>query len=542
MVPRDREGAERKLKIVVLVFVLLVASTPFSGCGKKTDIGKSFILRKNGKVIGTEKIAVRTQGNSYVYVGQLKRPYSGTCALTYRSVTVQKKRFLLENYFSHCEQAGVRRRVKIKRAGLNFKYYKNDILTFSSIETDKIPEEALPFDTDSALMMQLLLDAWRGRGMPRVMSVLLPERSPVAREISISKSKDASYRVNLSGLTDARVTVDEGTGQIKSIYFLNNKQTIVEGMSRLQKKTLMPRFGSITSVKIPAPGGVELSGVLCRPTTSPPYPVVIMVGDTGFYDRWENGFFVYLADSLLREGFAVLGVDRRGGGESTGKPEYSLETAISDLCAEVDFLLLRGDIDAEKIIVVGHGEGGYVAAKAAAKNPYIYRIVMLGTPADRIFPDATLRRISLDREDGLIDEYDEAFWKSEISWLENVLGQIQSDYVSVDGSLVYLGWMRSFCSFIVDDVANAIEVPVLLVYGSSDRVAPPDHGEKIFEKLRPAVQKASSLKIIRNLDHAFGRLTSEENALPFRAHIVASDDVITTIARWLKVLQEESYR
>lgn len=540
MVYGDRAGAIWKFIILFLVSIFLVAATLASGCGEKPEISKSFILRKSGKVIGTEELTVQKGGDSYIYVGQVRRPYSETCALTYRSVTVKGKTRLLGSYFSYCEQAGVRRRVRIERAGSTFKYYKNDILTFSSIETDKIPQDALPFDIDSALMMQFLIDTWRGRGMPRVMRVLLPSRSLIFREISISKSKGASYRVNLPGLMDARVTVNEDTGLVKSAVFLNKKQTIDEGSSRLQRKTLLPLLGSLTLVEIAVPGGVELHGMLCRPATPPPYPAVIMVGDTGCYDRWAGGLFINLADALVKEGFAVLCVDRRGGGESTGKPEYSLDIAVSDLCAQVDFLFLRGDIDAEKICVLGYGEGGYVAAAAAAKNPYISRIVMLGTPADRIFPDAFLRRIAIDRENGLIDEYDESFWKSEVSWFENILNQIRSDYVSVDGSLAYLGWMRSFSRPVIEDVVNAVEVPVLLVCGSSDQIAPPEHGKAIFEKLKFSIRMLSSFKTVRGVDHTFGRLKPEEKAQPFPAHIVASGKIKVTIAEWLRRSLEES--
>ncbi|GEM_PF-4966948 len=531
-----RLSAKEKATIILLITGMLIATVHIAGCGRAPGERRNFVFKKNGRVIGTEEVTIRRGRDSVVYIGRAKRPYSAQDTGIYRSARLTGKSLLLGAYFSYAEKARVRKRVRFLRVGSSFKYFKNDILTFSFIETDKVPKEILPFDAESAVMIQLLIDAWRSRGMPRKMSVVLPYRSLIFREVLISKAGNSSYEVKLPGLMEARVDIDEDEHLIKTINLLKKDCSIEEGSSILPKKTLLPRFGSLTTVKIPTTGGIELSGLLCRPNKSPPYPVVLMACDTGCYDRSGGGIFVDLAEELVRKGFAVLCVDRRGAGESEGKPEYSLDTAVSDLCSQVDFLLLRGDIDPERIFALGYGEGGYVAAKAAVKNPYISGIIMLGTPADRVFPDAFVRRIGLLREKELLDGYDESFWKSEISWLESIPKQIQVDYVSADGELAFLGWVRSFSVPVVEDVAGVIEVPVLLIYGSSDKIASPEHGRAIFERLKPSIRRISSLKVINGLDHQFGRIEPEEGAQPFPSRVVASSKIKGAITEWLSAL------
>ena len=130
----------------------------------------------------------------------------------------------------------------------------------------------------------------------------------------------------------------------------------------------------------------HLSGTLTKPTGRGPFPVALLITGSGQQDRDETLFdhkpFAVLADYLTRRGIAVLRVDDRGTGSSSGGMD-SLTSAdfALDVVAGIDYLKTRSDINPKKIGLIGHSEGGMIAPMAAAERPDdVAFIVMLAAP------------------------------------------------------------------------------------------------------------------------------------------------------------------
>jgi pimeloyl-ACP methyl ester carboxylesterase len=133
---------------------------------------------------------------------------------------------------------------------------------------------------------------------------------------------------------------------------------------------------------------VTLAGTLTLPPTEGPHPVVVLVSGSGPQNRDESlgvGIairpFRLIADALTREGVAVLRYDDRGVGESTGDFATATTSDFStDAAAAIDYLLTREDIDPDQIGLLGHSEGGYVAAMLGASNPDLDFIISMAGP------------------------------------------------------------------------------------------------------------------------------------------------------------------
>lgn len=134
-------------------------------------------------------------------------------------------------------------------------------------------------------------------------------------------------------------------------------------------------------------GDVTLAGTLTIPPGAGPFPTVVMVTGSGPQNRDEELFgfkpFRVIADHLARRGIAALRYDDRGVGKSTGAtPESTTEDFAADALAGVALLAKRPEVQAGRIGVIGHSEGGLVAALAASRSRDIAFIVMLaGTAA-----------------------------------------------------------------------------------------------------------------------------------------------------------------
>jgi pimeloyl-ACP methyl ester carboxylesterase len=128
--------------------------------------------------------------------------------------------------------------------------------------------------------------------------------------------------------------------------------------------------------------GVKLAGTLTFPRGKGPFPTVLLITGSGPQDRNESLLghkpFLVLADYLTRQGIAVLRVDDRGMGGSTGSvPNSTTENFAADVMAGIEFLKTRKEIDPKRIGLIGHSEGGMIAPLVAAQNGDVAFIVLM---------------------------------------------------------------------------------------------------------------------------------------------------------------------
>jgi hypothetical protein len=133
---------------------------------------------------------------------------------------------------------------------------------------------------------------------------------------------------------------------------------------------------------------ITLAGTLTLPEGDGPHPAVVLISGSGPQDRDEylgGGIalrpFAVIADHLTRAGIAVLRYDDRGVGQSTGDHAAATSADFAgDAAAAVAYLQTRPEINAEQIGLLGHSEGGLIAAYVGARNPDVAFIIsMAGT-------------------------------------------------------------------------------------------------------------------------------------------------------------------
>lgn len=130
---------------------------------------------------------------------------------------------------------------------------------------------------------------------------------------------------------------------------------------------------------------LRLAGTLTTPRGDGPHPGVILVTGSGPQDRDETLMghkpFAVLADHLTRAGIAVLRYDERGVGESEG--DFGSATSYdfaADAEAALGYLAARADVDADRVGIVGHSEGGLVGPLVASQSDRPAFVVMLAGP------------------------------------------------------------------------------------------------------------------------------------------------------------------
>lgn len=128
-------------------------------------------------------------------------------------------------------------------------------------------------------------------------------------------------------------------------------------------------------------GEARLSGTLTLPSGSQPFPAVVLISGAGPSDR-DTRSNLALTDHLSSLGIASLRYDKRGIGKSTGSFERATSADFAnDAISAVEYLKNHPEIDSSQIGLIGHSEGGAIAASVAALTSDIAYLVSLGAPA-----------------------------------------------------------------------------------------------------------------------------------------------------------------
>lgn len=131
--------------------------------------------------------------------------------------------------------------------------------------------------------------------------------------------------------------------------------------------------------------GVKISGTLTLPRSGGPFPALLLITGSGPQDRNEtiagHKPFLVIGDHLTRHGIAVLRVDDRGvGGTSGSTAQATLEDLAGDVRAGIDYLKRQPEVDRARIGLLGHSEGGAVAAMVASASKDAAFVVLLAAP------------------------------------------------------------------------------------------------------------------------------------------------------------------
>ena len=106
-----------------------------------------------------------------------------------------------------------------------------------------------------------------------------------------------------------------------------------------------------------------------------PFPGVLLVHGAGPNDMNYGGMFSQIAQYLTERGFVVLRYDKRGIGENNTIINNSVwenmtyDELVHDAEKAVEVLAQQPEVDAKRISIFGHSEGGETTSRVAIDNP-----------------------------------------------------------------------------------------------------------------------------------------------------------------------------
>jgi pimeloyl-ACP methyl ester carboxylesterase/thiol-disulfide isomerase/thioredoxin len=355
-------------------------------------------------------------------------------------------------------------------------------------------------------------------------------------------------------------------------------ETLQKEETSVQKKGVVTNTAPYSSESVffcNADSSIRFAGTLTQPIRQKASKAVVLVSGTGKQDRdgtmSGHKFFAVIADSLSRQGIAVLRVDDRGAGETTGTYEDATTANFaSDALSAVSYLQSHPGMQGIPIGLLGHSEGGAAIAMAAAQSKKVQFIISLSGLATK-GQDALLEQNRQLVEMANIPQHDKdryndinakmfnvAFQYANDTAMETRLRATYKNWKVKDDQLVdslhfkfdhfrfpiesYVRqatgiWYRFHIRFDPADYITHIHVPILSLYGEKDCMLNVRNNAQNWAKYTAAANnKNCTTKIFPGLNHLLQHCNTCAVTEYAQLPETIAPEVLHEITTWLKMI------
>jgi dipeptidyl aminopeptidase/acylaminoacyl peptidase len=304
-----------------------------------------------------------------------------------------------------------------------------------------------------------------------------------------------------------------------------------------------PAGASFTAEEVTIPVATySLAGTLLVPKSGTRHPAAVMITGSGLQTRDQRiplpgleGYapFRQIAERLASNGVAVLRVDDRGIGGSTGRETLENATTTSlaeDTRAQIAWLRTRKEIDPNRIVVIGHSEGASIAAMIGASDPKLAAVVMMAGVAKRGADVSFEQQEDMLRSDTTMTEaMKQSLREQQKEAVKSVLagGDIPGQKTNA--------WIREYFNYDPLPTARKIRQPLLVLQGGRDRQVYEAHAQMLGDAVRGAGNKDVTVKVFPTLNHLF--LPSTTGSFSEYGHLQTNalpDDVLDVLTDWVR--------
>lgn len=238
----------------------------------------------------------------------------------------------------------------------------------------------------------------------------------------------------------------------------------------------------------------DFKGTLTYPKKEGKYPLMIMISGSGIQNRDEEIMqhrpFAVIADYMANNGIAVFRYDDRGFG--TENVELFNATTLDyalDVESAINALKNHPNIDADKIGLVGHSEGGLIAPIVASRNSDVDFLILLAGPGVNGMQ--------------VLIEQNKAIFKA-AGYSEEELAKQLETLQSRKFEGAEQVWMDCFLDLEPSEYLKKVKQPVLVLNGDKDlQVLHYQNLPAIEKALKEGGNKSYKIHKLKGMNHLF---------------------------------------
>lgn len=278
---------------------------------------------------------------------------------------------------------------------------------------------------------------------------------------------------------------------------------------------------AFTEQEVIIAGTYNLAGTLAIPQNSEEkHPLILFVHGSGEVDRNENAkglpinAFKELSDLAAEQGFATLRYDKRGIGQSEG--DYfaaGFFDLVDDAVCALQFAQQHPQVDAERIILLGHSEGCLVIPAVHRKVPIQGMILLSGLAEPLAVTTEWQRKLMIEdmhHTKGFTGwllrflKVDQKFLKMNDDLIKKI-NNTDEDVIRFKGKKINAKWNREHVQFDVREYLPEVDCPVLAITGTKDVQVKPEQVKDICH----LVQGHCEYHLIEDMTHMLRKTDAE---------------------------------
>ena len=304
--------------------------------------------------------------------------------------------------------------------------------------------------------------------------------------------------------------------------------------------------------------GNTLVGTLTIPKGEGPFPAMVLVSGSGQQDRDEELMnhrpFWVIADYCALHGIAVLRYDDRGVGGSSGEVETATSMDFSyDAEAAFDYLRNRKEINASRVGILGHSEGGVINFMVSARRPEVAFLVSLAGPSVNGIEVLKEQQAAILRASGMSEEmvqfngnanaqmFDIIEASNDREEADSLLRQLvkgwgyNEELTEQTVSQMTMPWMYYFLKYDPTEAIVKTNCPALLLNGSKDLQVIASQNLPGYEKIIAEYGKTNLiLRELPDLNHLFQHCETGSPNEYFEIEETISPEVLELIVGFVK--------
>ena len=308
--------------------------------------------------------------------------------------------------------------------------------------------------------------------------------------------------------------------------------------------------------------GNTLAGTLTIPEGEGPFPAMVLVSGSGQQNRDEELMnhrpFWVIADYCARHGIAVLRYDDRGVGGSDGEVKNATSMDFSyDAEAAFDYLRNRKEINATKVGILGHSEGGVINFMVSSRRPEVAFLVSLAGPSVNGIAVLKEQQAAILRASGMTEEMVQFNGNANAQMFDII--ETSNDRAEADTLLRQLlkgwgyneelteqtvgqmasPWMYYFLRYDPTDAIVKTNCPALLLNGSKDLQVIATQNLPGYEKIIAEHGKTNlTLRELPDLNHLFQHCETGSPNEYFEIEDTISSEVLEMIVGFVKKIEK----
>lgn len=225
-------------------------------------------------------------------------------------------------------------------------------------------------------------------------------------------------------------------------------------------------------------------------------------------------------------------------GGSTGKETLAAATTSSHaegVRAEIAYLRGRREIDANRIALVGHSEGGSIAMMIAAGDARVRAVVLMAAMGK------TGREVNLAQQEEALAQATTLTEERKNELRAEQRRILQAVIEGGDTSQLppqareYLPWFREFLTFDPLAVVRRVRQPTLILQGTLDRQVTADHAALLERAARESGNRDVTVRVLPGLNHLFlPAQTGSWSEYSTLTTTALSTELLNSLGAWLE--------